>query len=95
MSYRTIFSIAAMTLFAAPIHADEIRWARGTASGMFVGNYTDAANWDGGVVPGPNDRARVDRGNTDMTIDSTIVVNEFLFAVSSYGKAWNLACCVE
>ena len=36
---------------------------------------------DGGVAPGPNDRARVDRGGTEMTLDSTILVNEFLFGV--------------
>ena len=78
---RPILSIAAMILFAVPLSADEIRWARGTAAGNFIGNYTNGANWDGGVVPGPLDRARVDRGLTEMTLDSTIIANDFLFGV--------------
>ena len=71
----------------------EIRWGRGTATGMFVGNYTDLANWnaddvspDAPRVPGPGDRARVDRSGTDLTINSTVVANDFLFGVDEAGQ---------
>ena len=49
---KTIFSVAAIILFALPLQAAEIRWGRGTATGNFIGNFTDTMNWDGGVVPG-------------------------------------------
>ncbi len=73
----------------------EIRWGRGTAAGMFVGNFTDSANWNGDDaqpdaprVPTDVDRARVDRGGTDMTIDSTLHVNDFLFGVDEAGQTF-------
>ena len=75
----------------------EITWGRGTAAGMFVGNFTDLANWnaddvspDPPRIPGPGDRARVDRSGTNMTIDSTIVANEFLFGVDEAGQTFTL-----
>ncbi len=86
---RTLFSITAIILFALPLQADEIRWGRGTATGNFIGNFTDANNWDGGVVPGINDRARVDRGGTEMTLDSTILVNDFLFGVDEEPQSFD------
>lgn len=42
----------------------EVVWARGGASDSLIGHYSEAANWDSGAVPGPEDRARVDRGGT-------------------------------
>ncbi|QEG36372.1 DUF5010 domain-containing protein [Bythopirellula goksoeyrii] len=82
---------------AAPTTPAEIRWGRGTATGMFVGNYTDLANWnaddvtpDPPRIPGPSDRARVDRSGTDMTFNSTIIANDFLFGVDEAGQTFNL-----
>ena len=78
-----------------PITAAEIRWGRGTANGLFVGNFTDLANWnaddvspDAPRIPTSIDRARVDRGGSQMTFDSTIHVNDFLFGVSEAGQTF-------
>lgn len=69
-------------LASSPAIAAEILWARGPAEGNAEGRYADGANWDGGRIPGPADRARVDRGGSVMTLDSTIVANNFLFGVN-------------
>ncbi len=73
----------------------EIRWGRGTATGMFVGNFTDLGNWNADDVspdlprlPGPGDRARVDRADTDLTFDTTVVANDFLFGVDEAGQSF-------
>ena len=78
-----------------PLTAAEIRWGRGTANGLFVGNFTDLANWnaddvspDAPRLPTSIDRARVDRGGSQMTFDSTIHVNDFLFGVSEAGQTF-------
>ena len=84
-----LITITCMVLGATPSSAAEIRWARGTADGNFIGNFTDPANWDGGVVPGIADRARVDRSQTEMTLDSTIVVNDFLWGVDEEPQTFN------
>ncbi len=75
----------------------EIRWGRGTATGRYVGNYTDLSNWNADDVapdspraPGPGDRARVDRASTDMTINSVVVANDFLFGVNEAGQTFTL-----
>ena len=70
-------------IFTTTLQAQtEIRWARGTADGNFVGNYTDAMNWDGGIVPmGTGIRARCDRADTMMTMNTTIDVQEIFFGV--------------
>lgn len=90
--YLDILRNATQTVVTTPA---EIRWGRGTASGMFVGNFTDLANWnaddvtpDPPRIPGPGDRARVDRSGTNMTIDSTIIANEFLFGVDEAGQTF-------
>lgn len=92
---RTMLSLAAMILFAMPAQAAEIRWARGTADGNFIGNFADGANWDGGVVPGIADRARVDRGLTEMTLDTTIVVNDFLWGVDEEPQTFNFMATAD
>ncbi len=76
-----------------PLSPAEIRWGRGTANGMFVGNFTDLANWnaddvspDAPRIPADIDRARVDRSDTNMTFDSQIAVGNFLFGVDEAGQ---------
>lgn len=71
--------------------AEEIAWARGSAHGNIVGQYTDASNWDGGSVPSATDRARVDRGGTVMTIDSRVSAKDFLFGVNEPGQRFEFA----
>lgn len=81
-----------------PLTPAQIRWGRGTATGMFVGNYADSSLWnaedvlpDLPRVPGDIDRARVDRGGTDMTFDTTLVADEFLFGVDEAGQTFTFA----
>lgn len=78
-----------------PLSPAEIRWGRGTANGMLVGNFTDLANWnaddvspDAPRIPTDIDRARVDRTGTNMTFDSKIAVNNFLFGVDEAGQSF-------
>lgn len=78
--------VALSGLWALPASASEIVWARGNASGNFVGQYDNASNWDGGAIPGVMDRARVDRGGTVMTLDSRITAKDFLFGVNEPGQ---------
>jgi glycoprotein endo-alpha-1,2-mannosidase len=85
-----------------PLTPAEIKWGRGTANGMFVGNYTDLANWnaddvlpDAPRVPESIDRARVDRGSTNMTLDSTIVANDFLFGVDEAGQTFTFEATAD
>ena len=66
----------------------EIRWARGTANGNFVGNFDDAMNWDGGMIPGLCERARCDRGATEMTMNSSISVQEIFFGVDESNQSF-------
>ncbi len=85
-----------------PITPSEIRWGRGTADGNFVGNYTDVANWNANDVlpdaqraPSVSDRARVDRSGTDMTIDSVITANDFLFGVDEAGQTFSFEASAD
>lgn len=85
-----------------PLTPAEIKWGRGTANGMFVGNYTDLSNWNADNVlpdlprvPGDIDRARVDRGASDMTLNSTIVANDFLFGVDEAGQTFTFEATAD
>ena len=89
-SYFTSITLGCVLLSSTAV-AGEIRWARGTANGNHVGEFSDVANWDGGVVPAAGDRARVDRGGTVMRINSRIVVDDFLFGVNEPGQTFNFS----
>lgn len=80
--------VSGLALFSTPAVSGEINWGRGSASGNFVGSFNDPANWDSGAVPGASDRVRCDRSGTVMTIDSTVVANDFLFGVNESGQTF-------
>ena len=61
-SQLTALALAAIASFATSANASNITWAGGTAS------YTNAADWNGGVVPGLADNAINDNGSNNAVL---------------------------
>src|SRR6266481_5525287 len=51
---------AAVAVLGLAANATDTAWQNGTAS------YTNASDWVGGIVPGPNDRAINDNGSNNV-----------------------------
>jgi hypothetical protein len=70
MCKKLMFLISFVALLGLVNVASAIDW-------IGTGSFCDPANWDGGVVPGPGDEARIecDSGQGDIVIDCDFTVN--------------------